>query len=135
MATVAALYVIAAVLFVLLDAIWLGYAAKGIYAAELGPLLLASPNLLVAAGFYALYLAGLLVFVIHPAARADSVLHALIYGAFFGLIAYGTYDLTNLATLRGFTPRIAMIDMAWGCVLTASVCSGAVILARILKVI
>jgi uncharacterized membrane protein len=52
--------------------------------------------------------------VLRPALAAGSVSQALIYGALFGLVAYGTYDLTNLAVMKGFTTKIAIIDMVWG---------------------
>ena len=61
--------------------------------------------------------------MIWPAFQAQSAIQALLYGAILGLIAYGTYDLTNLAVMKGFTARIAMIDMVWGMVLTSVVSS------------
>jgi uncharacterized membrane protein len=64
-----------------------------------------------------------MIMVIWPAFQAQSVPQALIYGALLGLIAYGTYDLTNLAVMKGFTTRIAIIDMIWGTVLTGAVSS------------
>ena len=129
------LYLIAAAIFVAIDAIWLSTVARSTYVAEIGPLLLAKPNLGVAAGFYLLYLVGLMVFVIMPAAKANALGHALVYGALFGLVAYATYDLTNLATIKGFTARIAMIDMAWGAFLSASVSAGTILVARLVKLI
>jgi uncharacterized membrane protein len=39
-------------------------------------------------------------------------------GALFGFIAYATYDLSNLATLRNWPVSLALIDMAWGAVLS-----------------
>ena len=129
------LYLIAAAIFVAIDAVWLSVIARSVYVAEIGPLLLAKPNLSVAAGFYLLYIAGLLIFVVGPAAKADSVGHALVYGALFGFFAYATYDLTNLSTLKGYTARIAMIDMAWGATLSALVSSGTIITARLFRLI
>jgi uncharacterized membrane protein len=132
---VVGLFIIAAAIFVAIDAVWLSTVARSVYVAEIGPLLLAKPNLGVAAGFYLLYLVGLMAFVILPAARANAPLHALLYGALFGLVAYATYDLTNLATMKGFTARIAMIDMAWGAALSASVSAGTIVAARLLRLI
>jgi uncharacterized membrane protein len=102
-----------------LDYIWLGYVAKGLYSREMGQILRRKPYLPAALSFYAIYVVGVIVFVINPALAQDSVSYAAGYGALFGLIAYGTYDLTGLAVIKGFTTRIAIIDMLWGAALTA----------------
>jgi uncharacterized membrane protein len=70
-----------------------------------------------------------MVMVIWPASKSQSVVQALTYGALLGLFAYGTYDLTNLAVLKGFTTRIALIDLAWGTALTAFVSAATVALS------
>ena len=81
----------------------------------------------MAGGFYLAYLVGLLLLVTAPA--NGDVWKALWMGAVFGFVAYGTYDLTNLATLRNFTPALVAIDMAWGTVLTAISAAAAVWIA------
>ncbi len=111
---------IAGAVFLVLDMLWLLWIARGIYASEIGALLKPQPNLWAALAFYGLYLAGLTFFVLLPAAESGTLLRAALIGGAFGLVAYGTYDLTNLATLQGFTTRIALIDMTWGAVVTAS---------------
>ena len=73
-----------------------------------------------AALFYLLYIAGVMFFVVMPAAKARSLRQALVHGAFFGFIAYMTYDLSNLATLRGWPVIVVVADIVWGCVVTAS---------------
>ena len=83
-----------------------------------GGLLLDKPNTPVAALFYALYVAGVLVFAVLPALDAGQWSRALLHGALFGFFAYATYDLTNLATLKGWTPSVALLDLAWGTVVT-----------------
>ena len=70
--------------------------------------------------FYIIYLIGVIVFVVNPALVGGSSLSALAYGALFGLVAYSTYDLTNLATLKGFKTKIVIIDLIWGSFLTAT---------------
>lgn len=115
------LWVVAAVLFLVIDMVWLLWLGRGIYVSEIGEILRQPPNLSAAAAFYVLYVTGLIIMVIWPAFQAQSISQALIRGALLGLIAYGTYDLTNLAVMKGFTTRIAIIDMIWGTVLTASV--------------
>ncbi|MBK8086203.1 MAG: DUF2177 family protein [Devosia sp.] len=121
------LFAACAAVFFPLDFVWLSLTGKNFYRRELGDLLLEQPNLLIAAGFYLAYVAGLVILVAAPA--EGDVLKALLMGAVLGLVAYGTYDLTNLSTLRGFTPTVALVDMAWGTLLTAASAAGGVWLA------
>lgn len=114
-------YVVAAVVFCVLDLIWLGTIAEDIYARQLGDLLAPSPNVGAAFVFYAIFVAGLLYFVIHPALAAASWRRALGAGAFFGFVTYATWDLTNLAVLRDFPAALVPIDLAWGTFLAAAV--------------
>ena len=115
------LWAIAFALLLIIDMVWLMWLGRGFYVEEIGSLLLEQPNLIAAFCFYALYIAGLVYLVIAPAAEADSVMKAVVSGAIFGLVAYATYDLTNLAVMKGFTLKIALIDMVWGMVLSAAV--------------
>jgi uncharacterized membrane protein len=82
-------------------------------------LLLDKPNLAVAGAFYLLYVGGIVVLAISPALAENNWWKALLFGAVLGLVAYGTYDITNLSTLKGWSARLSMIDLAWGTVLTA----------------
>lgn len=122
------LWIVAAVIFLAIDLIWLGWLGRGIYQSEIGPLIRQPFNLPAAGAFYLLYVTGLMIMVIWPAFQAQSVSQALLRGALLGLIAYGTYDLTNLAVMKGFTTKIAIIDMIWGTVLTGAVASLTVLL-------
>jgi uncharacterized membrane protein len=115
------LYAIALFVFFAIDMLWLGIIAKGFYAKHIGSLMKSQVNWPVAVLFYLLFLAGLVVFVISPAVSKASLTHALVFGAFFGLITYATYDLTNLATLRDWPPIVTVVDLVWGMVLSASV--------------
>lgn len=113
-------YAAAAVAFLALDFVWLTVAGALLYKPMLGTMLAAEPLLPVAALFYLFYVVGLVVFAILPAANAGSWLMALGLGALLGLIAYGTYDITNLATLRDWPVLVSVIDMAWGAVVSAT---------------
>lgn len=124
-----AVWLFTTVLFIAIDMVWLMGIARSTYVAEIGGLLRDKPDLAAAGAFYALYATGLIIMVIAPAIRSQSVSQALIYGALLGLVAYGTYDLTNLSVAKGFTARIALIDMAWGTVLTGIVSTATVWLA------
>lgn len=104
-----------------LDAIWLGVVASTFYKKYIGALLLDRPNMLAAALFYLIYTVGVVTFVLTPALEKGSWQHALGYGALFGLVAYATYDLTNLATLKGFSITVVVVDLLWGAFLTGMV--------------
>jgi uncharacterized membrane protein len=103
--------------FILADMIWLGSMVGRLYRPALGDLLLPGANLPPALLFYAAYPVGLLLFAVAPALKAQSLGMAVLYGALFGLFTYGTYDLTNAATLRNWPLSITLIDMLWGTVL------------------
>jgi uncharacterized membrane protein len=81
--------------------------------------------------FYLLFVASVVVFVVVPAIERGSLGRALLLGGSFGLVTYATYDLTNLATMRGFPNVVAAVDMTWGWVLSAVVAAvGYVFAAR-----
>jgi len=127
-----AAYLATAAIFLLVDFVWLAYVAKNFYAARLGPLLLDKPNLTVAAVFYAIYVIGVVIFAVAPALQSGSWKTALIYGALFGLFTYGTYDMTNLATLKNWSVTVTVVDIIWGTVLTgASALLGYLIVTRL----
>lgn len=111
-------YVVTAVIFLGIDAIWLSLAGPRLYRRELGDLMLESFKVAPAAVFYALYVIGILIFAVQPAVASGRWQTALLYGALFGFFAYGTYDFTNLATLKGWSATITFIDIAWGTALT-----------------
>lgn len=115
------LYLIALPVFFAIDMIWLGLIAKNFYAQQIGFLLKSNINWVAAILFYLLFIAGLVVFVINPAMEKNSWQLALILGAFFGLVTYATYDLTNLATLKDWPLAITIVDLAWGATLGAAV--------------
>ncbi len=114
-------YLIAAVVFCVLDLVWLGTVAEDTYARHLGDLLAPSPNVGAALIFYAIFVAGLLFFVIHPAVATGSWRRAGGAGAFFGFVTYATWDLTSLAVLRDFPAALVPVDLAWGTFLAAAV--------------
>ena len=111
-------YALSLFVLVVLDLFWLIGPGRPFYVSEIGGLLRSQPQLGASLAFYLLYAAGLTYFGVMPSLKASSAVLALGQGALFGLMAYATYDLTNLAVLNGFTLRIALIDMAWGTVLS-----------------
>lgn len=127
-----ATYAATLVLFLIIDGIWLGLVARNFYVQQLGSMLRPTPNFGVAGLFYALYVVGVLVFVIFPALNQGTWVTATAYGALFGLIAYATYDLTNMATLDGWPVVMSVVDMIWGAALTATVATGGYFAARMI---
>jgi uncharacterized membrane protein len=104
-----------------LDAIWLGAVAKRFYANRLGYLMAPDVRWWAAALFYLLFASGVLYFVVLPLAATGSPGRAFVTGALFGLVAYGTYDLTSQAIVRGWPVVVTAIDLAWGALLTGTV--------------
>lgn len=117
------LYIIALPIFFIIDMTWLGIVAKNFYRQQIGHQLKPDVNWTAAISFYLLFLAGLVFFVIEPAMEKRSLADALTRGAFFGLVTYATYDLTNLAVAKDWPLLVTIVDMAWGAVLAASVAS------------
>lgn len=115
------LYAIALPVFIAIDAVWLGLVAKNFYRDQIGFLMKSEINWAAAAAFYLLFVVGLVIFVITPAIEKNSWVHALIFGALFGLITYATYDLSNLATLKDWPLLVTIVDLVWGATLAASV--------------
>lgn len=124
-------YLAALVAFVLIDLVWLGFVAKGIYRAGIGHLMADVISFPAAIAFYLVYVSGLMVFAIAPAtAIGGGWPAAATTGALLGLFCYATYDLTNLATLRGWPLGVSIIDIAWGSMLSAVVAAIGAVAAR-----
>ena len=114
-------YLITLVVFLSLDAVWLGVVAPGFYKAQIGFLLAEKPDWIAAAIFYPLFIAGLVIFVVAPGIRRGLPGAAAGRGALFGLVTYATYDLTNQATVTGWPWLVTVVDLAWGAALNAVV--------------
>jgi uncharacterized membrane protein len=115
------LYFIALPVFFIIDMIWLVLIAKKFYSQQIGFLMRPDINWVAAIVFYLLFIAGLVTFVISPSVEKQSWIHAVVFGAFFGLITYATYDLTNLATLKDWPLLVTVVDLIWGAFLAASI--------------
>lgn len=113
---------IALVVFTLIDLVWLLFISRKLYKDKIGHLMADKVNLPAAIIFYLLFIVAMVFFVINPAVEKQSLLYALAAGAFFGLVTYATYDLTNLATLRDWPVSMTIIDLAWGTLITSSTC-------------
>ncbi len=112
--------------FVVLDAAWLVLVATPMFKRDVGPLLREQPDLVAAVAFYLIYAFGLCALAVVPAIERRAIMAAAGAGATVGLTAYATFDLTALAILKGWTIELALIDMAWGTVVSAiAACVGA----------
>ncbi|MCH2452704.1 MAG: DUF2177 family protein [Gemmatimonadetes bacterium] len=115
------LYGLTAIVFLAIDIVWLGVVASGFYQKHLGHLMRSDVILPAALLFYLLYVVAILVFAVLPGLESQSINRTLALGAFLGLVAYSTFDLTCLALFKNFPVKVVIIDLIWGTVLTATV--------------
>ncbi|PJE76473.1 DUF2177 domain-containing protein [Candidatus Uhrbacteria bacterium CG10_big_fil_rev_8_21_14_0_10_48_16] len=115
------LFAIALPVFFAIDMVWLGLVAKNFYRGQIGSLMKTDVNWVAAVIFYLIFIAGLVTFVITPAIEKGSWTHALVFGAFFGLVCYATYDLTNLAVTKDWPLLVTIVDLLCGAILAASI--------------
>lgn len=121
MLTFIELFVIAFIMFLVIDLIWLALIAKKLYAKLIGKLLKPDVNWTAAILFYLLFISALVIFVLLPGVDKQSLSYVMLYGSLFGFITYATYDLTNLATLKDWPLKITLIDLSWGTFLGFSI--------------
>jgi uncharacterized membrane protein len=115
----AATYAVTAIVMVLLDLLWLGLIARSFYQQGIGHLMAEQPRWGVAILFYLMYAAGIVLFAVAASEGSSGFAKAAVLGALFGFFAYATYDLTNLATLKGWPVTMSLVDMAWGSFVSA----------------
>lgn len=111
-------YIATLVTLAVLDTAWIMLIAIGQFQSALGSTLRPDPNLYAAIAFYLVYTGGVVFLAVRPASNVSAPSTALINGAVLGFTAYATYDLTSLAIISGYTLELALLDMAWGTVLT-----------------
>jgi uncharacterized membrane protein len=127
-------YLAALAALAVLDGLWLGLVSREFYKARLGQLLLDQPVWSIAIFFYLIHAAGIAVFAVPPALADGTWSAAALYGALFGFCVYVAYDITNLATLRGWPMAVSLVDLAWGTAATAAATAAAVLARRVLAV-
>jgi uncharacterized membrane protein len=126
-------YIATGLVFLAIDAIWLTVAAQRLYRPLMGDMLVDGFRLAPAALFYLIYIAGIVVFAIAPALASDRWMTASLYGAFLGLFAYATYDLTNQATLKNWPVFVTIADLCWGTFLTAVAATAGFLITRAIR--
>lgn len=114
-------YIIATVIFIAIDMLWLGLIARNLYRDKLGFILSTQVNWTAAVVFYLIYIAGILYFAVNPSLKELNWQTALLNGSLLGGLCYATYDLTNMATIAKWPLQIVVIDILWGVILTGSV--------------
>lgn len=113
-------YIVTAILFGALDALWLGKMVPAVYRPEIGEMLMKGWRPAPALIFYALYMLGIQIFAVAPALKSGQWQTALLWGALFGFFCYMTYDLTNYATLKVWSLKVTIIDIIWGTMATGA---------------
>ena len=114
-------YLLTVPVFFLIDMTWLGVIAKNFYAHQLSNFLTKNVNWTAAIIFYLLYIVGIVYLAVLPGLEKRSLITVILNAVVFGGLAYATYDLTNLATLKNWPLPIVLVDIAWGIVLTTLV--------------
>ncbi|MGM0446002.1 MAG: DUF2177 family protein [Bacillota bacterium] len=110
-------YILAFLVFIIIDSIWLGLITKKLYRKQIGFLLKENFDMKVALVFYLVFIVGLVFFVLNNAIINQSWQYALFAGMFYGFITYATYDITNLATIKDWPVMLTVIDIIWGSLL------------------
>ncbi len=126
-------YIVTLIIFLVIDMVWLVFIAKSIYDKYLGYLMGEKVNFGAAFLFYAIFILGLMFFVINPALAKDSIKYAIFAGALFGLVTYSTYDLTNMATIKDWPTLITVIDLIWGSFVSSATATLAYLAIRALS--
>jgi uncharacterized membrane protein len=111
-------YLAAAVLFLALDAPWLALMSKRLYRPNIGEMMRDAPAWGWAVLFYLVYIACLTALAVAPGVAANAPGTAAINGALVGLAGYGTYNLTNAATLKRWPLPVVLFDTLWGVIAT-----------------
>ncbi|MCK5811325.1 MAG: DUF2177 family protein [Clostridiales bacterium] len=108
------IFLVTFIIFMIIDFLWLSIFAKKFYHKHLGYIMAKKQNMLATVIFYVVFIIGLVFFVINPAINKHSVVYAIFVGSFYGVVTYGTYNLTNFATIKNWPISITIIDLIWG---------------------
>jgi uncharacterized membrane protein len=118
------LYLLTVPVFFLIDIIWIGRLGRWFYKKQIGFILSDAVYWPAAVAFYLIYIAGILIFAVVPALEKGLAARALLWGALFGFFTYATYDLTNMATIKGWPLTMVIVDILWGTLLCTLVAAG-----------
>lgn len=110
----------AAVIFGLLDAMWLRWAADNLYRPVIGVIMADDFDMLAAGAFYVIYLLGTIWFAVRPGVESGKVSVALLNGVLLGGLCYATFDLTSQAVFKVWATHVTLADIAWGAFATGT---------------
>ena len=111
-------FLFASIIFLIVDILWLLVTVKSFYRRNLGSLLTDKPVMWASILFYLVYMIGLTILVLQPALDYRSIYKTFWLGIVFGVVAYGTYNLTNMATIKNWSVNVVVVVMIWGGILT-----------------
>lgn len=120
MRNIAISYFVTAIVLIVLEFAWLSQTAERLYRRALGAIMAEKARVPAAVAFYTVYVLGVVIFAVQPGLASGNWQIALLHGSLFGFFAYATYDLTNLATLKLWSLKISLIDIAWGAFVTGT---------------
>lgn len=107
-------YLITILFILVIDGAWFRCVSKDFYKKQLGSLLIKKINFVAAATTYLVLAVGLIYFAVFPSLQIANYGHALRAGLLFGFVIYSIYDLTNQATIKGWSSELSIIDITWG---------------------
>ncbi len=123
-------------IIVIFDFIYFRFSLENFYKPRIGHILSEDFNYAIAAIFYILYSAGISYLILLPGFEySQSILRIFFNSFIFGVVAYGTYDLTNQATIKDWPAIVTIVDMLWGGFVTASASGLTYKFAMIFKVL
>jgi uncharacterized membrane protein len=107
-------YAVTAVIFAVLDLVWISFVASNLYQSQIGHLIAASPNAAGAAAFYLIFVAGMVHYGVRPNDAGATLRQRVTGAALFGFFTYATWALTAFAVLKDFPAVVAVTDILWG---------------------
>lgn len=128
--TLPVLYLLTTVIFLAIDAVGISFIIKPLFDRHIGDLYPDQMRVVPAALFYLAYVAGIIWFVSWPGFREADTFKIALNGALLGLMCYGTYEFTNYATLRAWSPQQVVMDTLWGGLLTGFAAWAGVMVTR-----
>ena len=127
------LYLITAIVFLMLDVVMLKKVLYPLFSSNIGSIMHEDPKMGAAAVFYLFHAGGIIWFASLPALATGQPRQAFLTGCVLGLLAFGTYEFTNFATLRGWSLQMVAVDVTWGAILTGTSAWAGVLVVRALS--
>ena len=107
------------VFFVIAEIFVLTNIMQPLFKKHIGFLMNEETNFSIAAIFYLIYVAGVFWFATRAGIKSESILITILSGAFLGLLAFGTYEITNYVILKDWKINLVIVDTLWGIIITS----------------